>query len=159
MNPIRSSLLFMNPYLCKRKAFPSHKQHPLPSFDPRDAQHPLDGQLGTEMRVLITTPEMAIRLSLCQTRTPPLPPPLTSDRWDLLSIREARTQIGTSVYLVLIIPITLSSRSTTRSTSSSAQVRESTSAPHRAYQLTDPAKMLHPQRYRSLWKVAAPITP
>ena len=50
----------MNPYLCKRKAFPSHKQHPLPSFDPRDAQHPLDGQGGTEMRVLITTPEMAI---------------------------------------------------------------------------------------------------
>ena len=38
VNPIRSSLLSMNPYLCKRKAFPSHKQHPLPSFDPLHGQ-------------------------------------------------------------------------------------------------------------------------
>ena len=71
----------------------------------------------------------------------PLPPPLTSDRWDLLSIREVRAQIGTSVYLVLIIPITLSSRSTPRSTSSSAQVRESTSAPHTLFSHLSYAEM------------------
>ena len=33
---------------------------PLPSYNGRDAHHPRDSQLATEMRVLITSPEMAI---------------------------------------------------------------------------------------------------